>query len=145
MLALTLDLHFFPNTSFCFGCQLHFLSRMHWSFMIRFSIFIHSILFVEQRRILVASNLHLLELCSLPSVHLQRSMKSQLTVRNKLIAYHINEKLTGQMRCEFPWSDALMCIDSTRRHRCWSCSTWGSYSCSQSMSINDINDESHVD
>ena len=61
-------------------------------------------------------------------------MKSQLIVSFLL---HIKcLKLTGQMRCEFPWNDALKCIGSTRKFRCLSCSTWGSYSCSQSIAIN---------
>ena len=61
-------------------------------------------------------------------------MKSQLIVSFRL---HIKcLKLTGQTICEFPWNDALKCIGSTRKFRCLSCSTWGSYSCSQSIAIN---------
>ena len=70
-------------------------------------------------------------------------MKSQLIVSFLL---HIKcLKLTGQTRCEFPWIDALKCIGSTRKFRCLSCSTWGSYSCSQSIAINvERNDKSQM-
>ena len=70
-------------------------------------------------------------------------MKSQLIVSFRLLIKCL--KLTGQMRCEFPWNDALKCIGSTRKFRCLSCSTWGSYSCSQSIAINvERNDKSQM-
>ena len=70
-------------------------------------------------------------------------MKSQLIVSFRLLTEYL--KLTGQTRCEFPWNDALKCIGSTRKFRCLSCSTWGSYSCSQSIAINvERNDKSQI-